>query len=255
MGTQPHKPRVLLFSQRNIFGKEMFRFPHYEFENLISQIDSVELVAPKADPSSLRYKFAKQFRYHVPISPNPGIQRIRFKQHYDLFFAVCGTPKDLLMVDAVGNWRDNCKSSVCLIDEFWANQIAPYHSFLRILEKFDVVMLYYSQTVKPLSERIGSKCIFLAPGIDTAFFCPYPEQPSRVVDVYSIGRRAERTHQQLLKMAAGDGLFYLHDSIAGGNAIDSAEHRASLCQRCEEEPIFSRQPRIDRPAGRPGQPD
>jgi len=249
MVTQPRKPRVLLFSQRNIFGKEMFRCPHYEFENLISQIDSVEVVAPKANPSRLRYKIARQIRYHAPFSPNPGVQRVDVKQHYDLFMAVCGVPTDLLMINAAfSHWRDVCKSSVCLIDEFWATRIASYDSFLRIFEKFDVVMLYYSQTVKPLSEHIGSKCFFLPPGIDTAFFCPYPDQPSRVVDVYSIGRRGERTHQQLLRMVAENGLFYLHDSIAGNQAIDATEHRALFANIAKRSRYFIVNPGlIDRP--------
>jgi Glycosyl transferases group 1 len=248
MVTQPQKPRVLIFSQRNIFSKVMFRCPHFEFENIISQIDSAELLAPKADPSLLRHAIAKRILYHTPIAPNPGIQRIRIKEQYDLFLAVCGVPTDLLMVNAVSNWRDACKISVCLIDEFWANQIASFRYFLRILEKFDVVMLYYSQTVKPLSERIRSKCAFLPPGIDTLLFCPYPEPPKRVVDVYSIGRRAEITHQKLLRMAAEDGLFYLHDSIAGNMAIDSAEHRALFANVAKRSRYFIVNPGlIDRP--------
>jgi hypothetical protein len=249
MTTQPDKPRVLLYSHRNIFGKALFRCPHFEFEDIISQIDSAELLAPHADPSGLRYKIAKQIRYHAPFSTNPGIQKIQVKQNYDLFFAFCGVPTDLLMLEsAIGYWKDISKFSVCLMDEFWANQIGPFDHFLRILEKFDVVMLYYSQTVKPLSERIGSKCAFLPPGIDTAFFCPYPEQPSRAVDVYSIGRRGESTHQRLLKMAAEDGLFYLHDSMAGSGAINSKEHRALFANIAKRSRYFLVNPGlIDRP--------
>ena len=50
----PGKPRVLIFSLRNIFGKALFRCPHFEFEDIICEIDSAELLAPKVDPSSLR---------------------------------------------------------------------------------------------------------------------------------------------------------------------------------------------------------
>jgi Glycosyl transferases group 1 len=249
MVTQAYKPRVLMFSQRNIFGKWMFRCPHFEFEDIISQVDSADLLAPQADPSRSRYKLAKQIRYHAPFSLNPGIQKIQVKQSYDLFMAVCGVPTDLLMIDAAfGQWRDVCKTSVCLIDEIWANQIAPYDSFLRILERFDVVMLYYSQTVGPLAERIGPKCFFLPPGIDTVAFCPYPQQPSRVVDVCSIGRRGEVTHQRLLKMASENGLFYLHDSISGSAAIDSREHRTLFANIAKRSRYFIVNPGyIDRP--------
>jgi len=47
METQPDKPRVLIFSLRNIFGKALNRGPHFEFEDIICETDSVELVAPR----------------------------------------------------------------------------------------------------------------------------------------------------------------------------------------------------------------
>ena len=81
------------------------------------------------------------------------------------------------MFNPVSNLRDICKISVCLLDELWINEIVKRRHFLPILAKFDVVMLYYSQTVKPLSERIGVKCADLPPGVDAISFCPYPIHP------------------------------------------------------------------------------
>ena len=222
---QAHQPRVLLFSQRNIFEKALFRCAHYEFEDIVSQLDSVELLAPRAEPLNLRHRIAKQIAYHAPILPNPGIPNIRLKADYDLFLTICGYPTDLLMVNSVSNWRARCKTAVCLIDELWIREMAPNRHFLSMLEQFDVVMLYYSQSVEALNERIGHKCVFLPPGVDSILFCPYPEPPQRVIDVYSMGRRSEKTHHRLLRMVTEDGLFYLHDSIAGDQAIHSAEHR------------------------------
>jgi hypothetical protein len=248
MTSGPSKPRVLLFSQRNILGKYLFRCPHFEFENVISQIDSVEVLAAQADASSLRSNFVKRMAYHIPISLNPGIRKIRGLAHYDVFFAVCGYPSDLLMVDAAIDWRNHCTTSVCLIDELWAKAIPLQRHFFRILKKFDLVFLYYSQTVRPLSECIGSKCIFLPPGVDTLLFSPYPKPPRRSIDVYSIGRRSEVTHQALLRMAAENGLFYLHDSIAGDKAIDSGQHRALFANTAKRSRYFlANQGLIDRP--------
>jgi glycosyl transferase family 1 len=246
--TQPVKPRVLIFSQRNIFGKAMFRCPHYEFEDIICQIDSAELLAPEVNPLSVRHQIARGVAFHAPIALNPGIKRIRPKGQYDLFFAVCGAPGDLLMVNTLSDWEDSCKTSVCLFDELWLTQMADHRHFLRILQRFDVVMLYYSQTVKRLSEQIGRKCVFLPPGVDAISFCPYPDPPARVVDVYSIGRRSEITHQRLLRMVAEDGLFYLHDSIAGDQAINSKQHRALLANVTKRSRYFIVNPGlIDRP--------
>jgi Glycosyl transferases group 1 len=254
MDTQPGKPRVLLFSLRNIFGRALFRCPHYEFEDLICEIDSVELLAPKLDPSGRRPSMATRLAYHTPVALNPGIKGISAKGQYDILFTVCGYPQDLLMFNAVSHLRDICKTSVCLLDELWINEIAKNRHFLRILAKFDVVMLYYSQTVKPLSEIIERKCIFLPPGVDTISFCPQPDPPERVVDVYSIGRRSEITHQRLLGMARQSGLFYLHDSIGGSQAINSKEHRALFAKVVKRSRYFIVNPgKIDEPALRGGQ--
>jgi Glycosyl transferases group 1 len=228
MEARPGKPRTLIFSLRNIFPKALFRCPHYEFEDLICEMDSAELLAPQVDPSSARSAFAARLGYHAPVALNPGIPRTTTNIPYDIFFTICGFPQDLLMVNAVSNVRDKCRTSVCLVDELWVKEMSKHRHFLRILAGFDIVMLYYSQTVKPFGDQIKGKCVFMPPGVDTVLFCPFPNPPTRVVDVCSIGRRSEITHQRLLRMARESGLFYLYDSIGGNQAINSKEHRALL---------------------------
>jgi hypothetical protein len=252
--TGQSQPRVLLFSQRNISGRYLFRCAHFEFENIISQVDSCEILAPQADGSGFRSTFAKKIAYRAPTLLNPGIRRIRGRGHYDVFFAVCGYPTDLLMVDAAFDWRNHCTTSVCLIDELWAKEIPRYRHFFPILNKFDLVVLYYSQTVRPLSEHIRSKCIFLPPGVDTLLFSPSPKPSPRFIDVYSVGRRSEVTHRALLKMATENQLFYLHDSIAGDKAIDPGQHRALFANAAKRSRYFLVNPGlINRPDKTNGQ--
>src|SRR6516165_390676 len=93
---QRGKPRVLIFSLRNIFPQALFRCPHYEFEDIICDIDSAVLLAPEVDPFSTRSRFATQLAYRAPITLNPGIRRIPAKLDYDMFFTICGWPQDLL---------------------------------------------------------------------------------------------------------------------------------------------------------------
>lgn len=248
MTFESSEPRTLVWSYRNIFRNALFRCPHYEFEGVISQLDSVDLLAPKFTASGLWYDVAKRAAYRSPFAPNPGIKKIEGKRRYDLFFAICGQPSDLIMANAAFDWRSSCRVSVCLIDEFWISEINACRNLLRLLDKFDVVALYYSQTVEAVSRRISSKCIYIPPGVDAIRFCPYPNPPRRVVDVYSIGRRSEVTHQKLLKMAAEEGLFYLHDSIAGGEAIESGQHRALFSNVAKRSRYFIVNPGlIDRP--------
>jgi hypothetical protein len=246
--TQSDRRRVLIFSLRNIFPKALFRCPHYEFEDIICEIDSAALLAPELNPSNMRPRFATRLAYHAPVILNPGIRRIQAETQYDIFFTICGYPEDLPMVGAVTNLREICKTSVCLLDELWVTQIFKHRHFLRILAKFDVVMLYYSQTVKPLANVIGSRCVFLPPGLDAILFCPYPTSPKRVIDVYSIGRRSEITHQKLLKMARDNGLFYMYDSIGGSQSINSREHRALFANVAKRSRYFIVNPgKIDEP--------
>jgi hypothetical protein len=249
METRPaNKPRALVLSLRNIFPKDLFRCPHYEFEDIICEIDCAELLAPKIDPSSTRYAFATRLAYHAPIVLNPGLRRISATRQYDIFFTICAFPQDLLIANAVSNVRDHCKTSVCLVDEFWIKEMVKHRHFLRILATFDVILVYYSQTVKRLGERIGRRCVFLPPGIDAILFCPYPDRPKRVVDVYSIGRRSQITHQRLLRMVQQSGLFYLHDSIGGSQAINAKEHRVLFANVAKRSRYFIVNPgKIDQP--------
>lgn len=248
MNNHSQEPRTLIFSQRNLTRTLPSRCAHFEFEDVISQIDSVEMLAPLLNPSTLRYTIAKKIAYHTPFAPNPGVQKTEIKKNYDLFFAICGDPTDLLRISALGNWRASCKTAVCLIDEIWVTQIARYQNFLRMLDKFDLILLYYSQSIEPLTRRTGLKCMYLPPGVDTIRFCPYPNAPKRVVDVYSIGRRSEITHRALLKMAAEDGVFYIYDSISADQVLDATEHRTLFANVAKRSRYFMVNPGlIDRP--------
>jgi hypothetical protein len=254
VSAQPRTPRVLIFSQRNIFGKALFRCAHYEFEDTICQVDSAEVLAPSVDPSNWHQQLARRVAYRAPVFLNPGIKRIELKAAYDVFLAVCGYPQDLLMVDAISNLREACTTLVCLVDELWLRQFQELRHFMRLLAKFDVVLLYYSQSVGALSERIGRKCVFVPPGVNCFAFCPYPQPPSRSVDVLSIGRRSETTHETLMRMAKEDGLFYLHDSVAGGQCLDSKQHRALFANVAKRSRYFIVNPGlIDAPEERGNQ--
>ena len=143
---------------------------------------------------------------------------------------------------------------MCLIDELWVNQIKQHRFFLEVLKEFDLVVLYYSQTVAPLSERIGRKCIFVSPGIDALRFCPTPGELERSVDVYSVGRRSETTHQAILRMAEKRNLLYLHDTIKGNQAIHPQEHRRLYANIAKRSKYFLVNPGlIDQPERRGGQ--
>jgi hypothetical protein len=245
---QDPNPRILLFSQRNASKRLPFRCAHFEFEGVISHIDAVDLLAPRFDVSTLRHATAKKVAYHLPFALNPGIPPARLDREYELFLAICGDPTDLLRINALGNWRKQCRRAVCLIDELWIRQMKAYGNYLRMLDKFDCVFLYYRNSITPLSKEISSKCLYLPPGVDTLRLCPYPAAPKRVVDVYSMGRRSAVTHQALLELAAKKHLFYIYDSTTADQVIDPDEHRELFANIVKRSRYFIVNPGlIDRP--------
>jgi len=233
------QPRVLIISQRNICRDVLFRCPHYEFEDLICEMDSVDVLAPSPGKGfPVRYGVAKKLAWHLPVALNPGIAKVRIDKTYDLLFMICGSPVDLLTLNGIAHWRKLAKTSICLVDELWVKELPAYRYFLENLAMFDFIMMYYSQSVKPVQEVLRRPCCFLPPGVDSIAFCPYPAQPARVVDVYSIGRRSSATHQELLRLAQGGKIFYVYDSILGGTAINWRDHRSLLANVAKRSRYF-----------------
>jgi hypothetical protein len=242
------RPRTLLFSRRNAARMLPFRCAHSEFEDVISEVDSVEFTAPRVDHTTPRYQYAKMLAYHTPLVLNPGVERKSLDSDYDLFFAICGDPSDLLAISTLGNWRSRCKKAVCVIDELWVRQMPAYDNFLKMLRQFDLVCLYYCQSVEPLNKIIGNKCIYLPPAVDTIRFCPYPDLPERVVDIYSIGRRSAITHEALMQLAARENLFYVYDSTSADRVFDPIQHRELYARTLKRSRYFIVNPGlIDRP--------
>ncbi len=242
--------RVLLLSHRNIAGPALFRCPHYEFEDIICQIDSADLVAPNPGPwFDVRSRLAKRVAWHLPLSLNPGIPRITINRHYDLLFSICNAPIDLLMLNAIENWDSLADVSICMLDQLWVTHFtANKHLLNTLVARFDCILLYYSGSVEPLARVIGRTCAFVPPGVDALLFNPYPQCPRRVIDIYSVGRRSEITHRDMIDFSHKAGLFYAHDTIAGSHAITATEHRAQYANTTKRSRYFLVNPAlIDQP--------
>jgi hypothetical protein len=224
-----HPARVLIFSHRNIYPTDLWRCPLYEFEDVIREIDRADLWAPERLRSyRLRSRVAHRLMSHWSIASNPGISTAPIAKRYDLFFAVCAYSFDFIHLAFDTTWKDRCRMSVCLIDEMWLSELKAWEKYVRLLKHFDHVLLYYSGSVSAVSELTGVPCQYLPPGVDAIRFCPYPDPPQRVVDVYSYGRRSARTHQKLLEMAEARRLFYVYDTTVAGRVIRVEEHRSLL---------------------------
>ena len=245
---QRNQSRVLLFSHKNIYDQDVWRCPFREFERIIQEVDSVDVIAPTALPSySRRKSIAMRLGEIVPIPLNPGIPEIRIEKEYDLFITVCEKVSELLHVKAIKNLREKCKKTICWIPEFYFKDIPVYKSCIEVLKEFDYVIFMFVAN-EPFKAILRNQNRYFPAGIDTLNFCPYPGLPERSIDVLSIGRRAQPTHQALLRMAREEGKFYVYDTINALNAYNLEEHRSMMANFAQRSRYFIVSPgKFDRP--------
>ena len=163
------------------------------------------------------------------IYANPGLKKVRLTADYDVFIVVCDVWTDIPYINAIERWRDHCKISICWIDEMWAAAIPKYKYWLHALSQFDYVFVGFRGSVSALSHAANRPCHWLPRAVDALRFSPFPDPPARVIDVYSIGRRHEGIHHEMLKAAEQGNLFYVYDTLGGSNintaSTDVYDHR------------------------------
>lgn len=235
--------RICVYSQRNL-QRMIARCVGYEFEDVVCEVDDVDLLAPEPYRwFALGERLVNRLGRHISaslVSLNPGIGRLQLDRNYELFFAVCMIARDLLALNALKGWREQCRTAVCCIDETWVGELHKCEGLFRILSKFDYVILNCSESVQPIEDAIRRSCFYLPPGVDAIRFCPYPNPPPRPIDVYSIGRRSSVTHQSLYRMAEDKEIFYIYDTIYSGsiNTLDHVQHRSLLANIAKRSRYF-----------------
>ncbi|MCC6367102.1 MAG: glycosyltransferase [Bryobacterales bacterium] len=239
----------------------MFHCGHYESQDVLCEIDDVDLVC--VDPS-IGYETRELWQRRLIhrdvtktlVFANPGLRKVRLRQEYDLFLVRCQTIKDLLDVNAIEGWKDYCRTSVCWIDELWLASLPELKYWLHALARFDHVFTSCSGTVAALADILGRPCYWLPGAVDALRFTPYPFPPTRVIDVYSIGRRCEGIHQRLLQAAKHREMFYVYDTSKGSLAdvLDHRQHRDHLANMTMRSRYFVVAPgKVDVPTETQGQ--
>ena len=241
-------PRILMFSERNIYEQEVWRCPFAEFEGVLQEFDAVDIVAPKPAkwyPIGKRVAARLGQKFKTPL--NPGIPKTVLEKDYDVFFAVCEKPSELLNVNSVQGWKDRCKTSFCWLAEFWVKDMATHRSCLEVLSQFDFVFSFIPG-LDPFRRVLKGQCMYLPGAIDAFRFCPYPNPPRRCIDLLSIGRRSERTHRALLRVAERDRIFYVYDTLSNLAAYNLNHHRLLLTNMAKRSRYFIANPgKIDSP--------
>jgi hypothetical protein len=229
-----------MFTARN-FTKKAYQCGLYEAQDVFMNVDDVDMIYLEPGKGyQLRENIHRRFVWHdftkKLVLLNPGLKPNRLVKEYELFVAVCGTLHDLPHINAIKNWKEKCQKSVCWIDELWVADLPKCKPWLSALKMFEHIFVGYHGSVNAVSNAIGRQCYFMPGAVDAIRFSPYPQSPTRVIDVYNMGRRWEGIHQVLRNMATSKGIFYLYDTIVGSKAqtLDYSQHRdviANLAKR------------------------
>jgi hypothetical protein len=230
--------RILILSNRNFNDTIFARCLLYEFEDLILEIDSVDIIAPNRQRKNFEsyYRRAGMFARKSVLSLNPGIEKIKVKKKYDLFFMLCEFPKDLLNLNSLGNWREKCSVAICWIDELLINHLPNFRPFFKLISEFDYVITSCMQGDRIINEKRPGKSMFMPLGVDVIKFYPYQNWEDRAIDVLSIGRKSETMHKLFLDLSRNKNIFYYYDSTNGDLAMKHQDHRlliANLLKRCK----------------------
>jgi hypothetical protein len=249
------KPRILLFSERNLYEREVWRCPFWEFEQIVQEIDSVDVLAPNRTRSyedRLRASLKLGNYLKAPLI-NPGIAPIHLDKDYDVFFTIIEKPGEALNIKAIKGLKQHCRKLVCWVTEFYVWNMKTHRSSLEMLKEFDEV-IFMASLYEPFKTVLPGRVQYMAAGVDAIRFCPYPNPPERCIDVLSIGRRSEKTHEALLQLARDKGLFYMYDTIDDLHAYNLNEHRALVQNMARRSRYFIVNPgKVDRPDETGGQ--
>lgn len=244
-------PRVLVVSQRHL-SDQIANALLYEFEDLLCELDSVDLIAPDRSflqPGQL-YKLARRcgvprrlaraaaLRPHV-ASPSG---------EYELLVAVLDSYRQVATLHMLDGWRERCRKAVCFMPEIWPKDLHGRNEILELFDVFDHVFVGVEHGVDRLGELVGRPCSNLHPAVDALRFCPPPSGP-RCIDLCYIGRRSDVTHQRLLAYAEERDLLYYHDTVKGPLRVtDHRAHRRLLANLVKRSRYFiANYARIDRP--------
>ena len=210
------RPRILTISLRQV-EFHVSRCCIYEFEDTLCAVDNVELHTPSFTASlatRVRNRLARSVFEATGSGQflNPMFNQFYVDKEYDVFFVYCQNPLDLLHLSSIKNWREKCHKAVVWLEEIWLKDIEKCQVQLGILKNFDYIFMSYSSSLDAVANIVQRPFPHLPFGIDSVKFCPYPLQPHRSIDVYSMGRRSSITHKALLEHAKKGDFFYIYDT-------------------------------------------
>lgn len=236
--------RVLLVSQRSI-ASVTWRCLLINFEDVIAAVDAVDIVAPmRPDLSRERLPDRATWRDRLRLGPRRAVSRLEpaLGRRYPLLFVSLQCLEDLRRLDPLSDWVEAADVSVCYIEELWRSEVRQRRREIDRLRRFDLILLSCHGSVDEVAAATGRPCRYLPPAIDMLTFCPYPDPPARVIDIYAMGRRSAEMHRALMRVSSRRRLFYLYDTLSEAGVHDPADHRRHLAQLIKRSRYFLAMP-------------
>ncbi len=233
--------RTLVVSQRRL-NPVVSNCLLFEFEDMVVEVEGATNCSPDRVPfPGLRTRgLAARAGGLLPGVASASWARLHggIRKH-ELVFVNVLSLLGLAALQPVAGLARLGHTSICNVTEIWAKGLRERTGELRALRAFDVIAVGCAGSVEEVSRLTGRPCIYLPPSVDAMAMCPFPDGPDRVIDVYAMGRRPERTHAALLRMAAERRWYYLYDTV-GGNVgfTNHREHRAQLGDRIKRSRYF-----------------
>jgi hypothetical protein len=253
--TRDHS-RVLVYSQRNLCKHPAWACL-YELQDLVSEVDETDFFMPTQDYeySKWIFKWGKRFSRSAAIGDQirPKPNSLVLDRDYDLFYVLLAEPFEVLALNSINNWRDRCKFVVCHLVEIWEKDIPAWESILRYFFKdFDHIFVGHHHGLDKIRQITGRPCSYLPITVDALEFCPNLQVQERPIDVMSLGRKSEITHQALLNFARNENRWYVYDTLKILNmntyVKSHKEHRSLIINQLKRTKYFlANRARADRP--------
>jgi hypothetical protein len=141
---------------------------------------------------------------------------------------------NLAELQSLRGWRERSRKAVVFIFETWSSWIGKEKAHLTLLDQFDHVFLFNRASIPNTQRFTSTACTFLPAGADCLSATPFSHDPPRLIDVYSMGRRSETTHRQLLALAQRGEIYYLFRTRPVGRRRSRArmERHSTMTRLC-----------------------
>ena len=218
------EPRIAILSLRDVCD-HVSSSCGYTFEDVIARdLDEAAIFAPVAKGAPRpAAKAINRLSRRSPFGKDlvSATTLVSLERDYDMFFFYPVLPRDLIYLNSVKDWRKRSGVAICWLQEVWVESLPSQGKLIDMLNEFDHVICSFAQTIDPLRKLLKVPVTYLPWGVDTELFCPYPNPPTRAIDIASVGDVRALNHAGLIDYAERTGKYYSYNTIHGRYGMKS----------------------------------